>query len=114
MHELSVAKNIIDIASQYASQHQVEHITGLDVEVGDLSGVVMEALEFAMEEAVKNTLFEGATIHLIPVPGQGQCADCHHTYHLEEFFRECPACGSFNITVIQGKELRVKSMHVED
>ena len=53
MHELSIAMNIIDIAGEYAAKANTKTINEIEIEVGELSGVVIEALEFAMENAKK-------------------------------------------------------------
>ena len=61
MHELSIAMNVIEIADEYAAKANATVVKEIEIEVGELSGVVLDALEFAMEVAVKNTILEQAT-----------------------------------------------------
>ena len=49
MHEFSIALNIVDIASKTATDASATKINEVEIEVGILSGVIIEALEFALE-----------------------------------------------------------------
>jgi hydrogenase nickel incorporation protein HypA/HybF len=60
MHELSIAMSIVEIAEDNAAMAGVKSVSEIQIEVGNLSGVVDEALEFALEEAVKNTILRNA------------------------------------------------------
>jgi len=53
MHELSIAMNIIDIADEYLKKSDAARIYNIDLEIGELSGIIPEALKFAMNHAVK-------------------------------------------------------------
>ena len=55
MHELSIAMSIVDIAAEYAARDNAKCVTEIEIEVGTLAGVVIDALDFAMEAAIKNT-----------------------------------------------------------
>ena len=47
MHEFSIAMNIVDIATDYARKENVSVVKEIEIEVGELAGVVMDALEKA-------------------------------------------------------------------
>lgn len=113
MHELSIAMSIVEIAEDNVKQSKVNSVSEIQIEVGELSGVVIEALEFAMEEAVKNTVLANAKLVIINIPGKVKCLSCLHEFEAEDIFTPCPVCASFENDVIQGKELRVKSMVAE-
>jgi len=110
MHELSIAMSIVEIAEENAQQSNVKSISEIQLEIGELSGVVHEALEFAMEEAVKNTILKNAKRIIISIPGKVKCLQCQHEFEVDDIFTPCPVCSSFENDVIAGKELRVKSM----
>jgi hydrogenase nickel incorporation protein HypA/HybF len=113
MHEFSIAMNIVDIAVEYAVREEAKTVSEMEIEVGALSGVVMEALEFALESAVKGTLLENARRKIIHIPGLLRCTQCEHEFEATDFFTECPQCGAGPPEIIQGRELRVKSLVVE-
>lgn len=53
MHELSIVMGIIDIAEKEAKMAGVSIVEEIELEIGLLSGVEMEALEFAWNHAIK-------------------------------------------------------------
>ena len=113
MHEFSIAMNIVDIASAYAMKENASVIKEIEIEVGELAGVVIDSLEFSLEAAVKETILEGASRKITTVPGKARCRSCEHIFNIQDMFMACPLCGSAAPELIQGRELRVKSLLVE-
>ena len=68
MHELSIAINIVEIATEEAKKANVSSVLEIELEVGTLSGIVIDALEFAMDEAIKNSVLQNAKIKIYPHP----------------------------------------------
>ncbi len=110
MHELSIAQNIIDIATNSAYSHNIKKIVSVEVEVGLASGVVIEALEFAWESARLGTILEEASLVIKPVAIIARCRTCHTEYKPNEIYDECPGCGDVNAEILSGKELRVNAI----
>jgi len=105
--------SIVDLAAEYAQKENAGEVKEAEVEVGELSGIVVEALEFALESAVKNTLLENALIRILKVQGKARCKSCNHEYPAGELYTTCPKCGTGFPEIIQGKELRLKSLSVD-
>ena len=112
MHELSIALKIVDIASEEAKHADAHEITEMDLDVGSLSGVVVEALDFALKEAVKNTALENALIHIHEIQAEGLCNQCGHEYQVSDLYEPCPRCKSMDRKLLKGKELQVRSIKV--
>jgi hydrogenase nickel incorporation protein HypA/HybF len=113
MHELSIAASIVDIAEDYARKEKAGVITKIEIEVGTLSGIVRESLEFAMEFAVKDTVLEKAKVEINDIPGKGECEQCHTVFEMNDLYTPCPKCNAFNPLIIQGKEMRVSSLYFD-
>ena len=64
MHELSLAVNIVEIAEENAQSAGVQKFDEIVLEIGTLSGVVIEALEMAMDSAFKNSVLEHAVLNV--------------------------------------------------
>jgi hydrogenase nickel incorporation protein HypA/HybF len=111
MHEMSITQGIIDICEKYAEGRRV---LSVDVEIGELSSVVPEAVEFCFEACSQGTLLEGARITIIRVPGSGLCLDCGQETPLAALFGACRQCGGYNVTIMSGEEMRVKEIEVDD
>jgi len=112
MHELSIAMNIIDIASEQARINNLSIIDEIEIEIGKLSGVEIDALKFAMEIATKRTILENSKTIISEIPGQARCLNCLQEFMIDNFFAQCPECKHFNFEIIHGQELRVKSLNV--
>lgn len=114
MHELSVAQNIIEIVTEHARKHNATSVSEVELTIGTISGVIPETLEFAMDVCVKNTLLEGAKIKMEIIKAKSRCLSCQQEFDMEDIYMICPHCGSMRYEIIQGKELKVKSIKIED
>ncbi len=113
MHEFSIALNIVEIATETAKASQAETVHEVEVDVGDMSGVIYEALEFALQSAVKGTMLENSRFKLNRIKARAVCLDCRHDFEPVDFLLTCMHCGSFNIQIVSGKEMKVKSINVD-
>jgi hydrogenase nickel incorporation protein HypA/HybF len=113
MHELSIAMSIVDIAEEEAQKANIKKFSAIELEIGTLSGIVMEALDFAWPEAVKNSVLENAERSISEIKAVAQCNDCGHKFEAQTLYDACPECGSYFTRLIQGKELRIKSLTVD-
>lgn len=113
MHEFSIAVNIVDIAIEHAQKAKAIKVNELEMEIGELSGVVYDAMETAMESAIKGTILEHAEIQIIKILGIAKCTSCHQEFALDNLFDPCPICGTFSPELISGKELRIKSINID-
>ncbi len=113
MHEFSIALNIVDIALKTAKNAGAEKVNKVEIDVGILSGVVIEALEFALESAVKNSMLEGAQIIINKIKAGAICNNCHTEFEPDEIAAQCPDCQSVDFEITRGRELSVKSIDVD-
>jgi len=111
MHEMSITQGIIDICEKYAAGRRVR---SLDVEIGELSGVVTEAVEFCFDACSRGTLLEGAGLNIIRIPGTGRCRQCNRDTPLPELYAACELCGGYQVTILTGEEMRVREIEVDD
>lgn len=110
MHELSIAQGVVDICQQHAEGRRVLAVT---IEIGALSGVVPEALEFCFDAATRGTLLEGARLDIDRIAATGYCRRCDRTHPINAYFDPCPVCGASTLEPRSGEELRVKDLEVE-
>ena len=112
MHELSIVLGIVDIAEDQVRRHQARRVEQIDLEIGTLAGIEMDALEFAWEAAVRQTVLDGAERRINHVQARSRCMECAREFDTEQVFDPCPHCGSLFSELIRGKELRVHSLVV--
>ncbi|MBU5636666.1 hydrogenase maturation nickel metallochaperone HypA [Geomonas sp. Red69] len=109
MHEMSITQSVVEICEGHAAGRKVVEVV---LEIGELSGVVPESVEFCFEACSKGTLLEGAKLTIEEVPGRGSCPACHGEFPLQSLFSPCPGCGAFGLSVVSGEELRVKELEL--
>lgn len=112
MHELSIVMSIVDIAQQQAEQANAEIIDEIEIDIGCLSTIQMDAFEFAWRQGVKQTILEGATKKINRIKGKARCLDCEASFPLENLYDACPVCGEHLLDIIEGKELKVRLLVV--
>ena len=110
MHELSIAQGVVDICQMHAEGRRVLAVT---LEIGTLSGVVPEALEFCFEASTNGTLLEGARLDIERIAATGYCRQCERAFPIDAYFDPCPVCGASPLEICSGEELRVKDLEVE-
>jgi hydrogenase nickel incorporation protein HypA/HybF len=110
MHELGITQTMIAIALEQAGGAKVRRII---LEVGKLAAVLPEAMQFCFVACRNGTDLAGASLEIIEIPGLGRCRQCGTEIPLEYPFGVCP-CGSTDLDVIQGEELRIKELEIED
>jgi hydrogenase nickel incorporation protein HypA/HybF len=111
LHELAIADSVVRIASRHAEGRQVEKVY---LKVGHLRQVVPSALTFSFELVAQGTPVEGAELELEEVPVAGKCRGCGAEARPTEFPLQCGACGSFDLEIVQGEELYVESLELEE
>jgi hydrogenase nickel incorporation protein HypA/HybF len=113
MHEMALTESIVEIAVGAAKEQGAAKVKRVFVDVGALSHVEPEALQFCFAAVSAGTIAEGAELEIARVPGAGWCVDCGKSVPLTERFCACPDCGRYHVQMTAGDELRVREMDVE-
>jgi hydrogenase nickel incorporation protein HypA/HybF len=109
MHELAITQSVVDMVVERTAGRQVSLVR---LEVGRLSGVLPDAMEFCYELVIDGTPLEGSTLVIEQIPGAAHCRSCGQDSALDDLILLCP-CGSAEVDVIAGRELRVRSVELE-
>jgi hydrogenase nickel incorporation protein HypA/HybF len=113
MHELSIVLNIIELVAMEAKKSGVERVTEVRLEIGQLSGVEYDSLEFALKNLAPGSIIESAEIIIDKPVGTARCVKCDYEFAIENFIGSCNLCSSFDLEIIKGRELRVKSITID-
>ncbi len=113
MHELGIVMHVVKQVEDVARENNVEKVTALNLEVGEVSSVVPELFCDCFEWAKKKTEFMRETkLNLIVLEAVSYCNDCKKTYKTTEFAKKCPHCGSENTYLVTGNEINIKDIEV--
>ena len=114
MHEASLAGGVLRLVEEAARREGFIRVASLRLEAGQLAGVDVQALRFALESLSPGTLLAGADIRIDEPPGQAWCAGCARTVSIVQRGDPCPSCGGYQLQPTGGQELRVLEMMVSD
>lgn len=112
MHEVSMMQNTLDIAITQAQLNKATKIERLTMNIGELSGVIPEALEFAFEVLIQGTMAENAQLEIRNIPVVCYCQKCDRNFQPEEYIYECPQCQQICTNILTGRELELASVMV--
>lgn len=113
MHEMSICESIISLIEQQSVEQSFSKVSRVCLEVGPLAGVELESLRFSFDVVCRGGLAEGAVLDIIEFPIDAWCMQCAKTTVVKERFDACPDCGSYQVQITGGDELRVKEMEVD-
>ncbi len=115
MHEMSLAMSIVDLVMEQSTREgEVDRVSEVEVEVGNLAGVLIDSLEFCLEAAARSTLLEEANFKIIPTMAQGECPSCRASFEVASLYAVCCHCGAAGVTISGGQELKVRSFVIEE
>ena len=113
MHELALAQSIIEIGENEARKHGDARILKIKLLLGELTGVVREALEFSFEAARFGTSAERATLEIELVPLRARCLKCGPVLEPQrDFCLLCPGCGDA-VVIVSGREMQVEYVDLD-
>jgi len=114
MHELSIAMSIVELAEEEAERRSVQ-VNAVHLKLGALSGVAKEALLSCYEMACENTPLQGSRLVVEEVSVVIYCPSCQAQRPVSsvQLFC-CSECGTSASEVVQGKELEVVALEIQE
>ena len=115
MHELSIAMSIVEMAEEESEKRGGARVSAVHLKLGALSGVVKDALLSSYEMACEGTVLEGSRLEIQEIPIVAHCSVCDQprTVDSVQWF-VCPVCASPVSKVLQGREMEVVALEIEE
>lgn len=112
MHELALARSLIEIVDEYAAEHNVTHIKKINVRLGEMSAMT-RALHFCFSSVAEGTSCEGAILNIEVIPLTVYCSTCEVVKApTGRYSFRCPDCGMPAHKVITGREMQLASLEL--
>lgn len=108
MHELAITQSVVDAVCEHAAGRRVHSVR---LEVGALCAAVPDSMLFCFDLVTQGTVADGARLDLDIRPGTAHCRDCGTDFELADLILLC-RCGSADVEVTAGRDLRILSMEV--
>lgn len=114
MHEIGVLYKMIEQVEIVAEENHVKRIEAIEVELGDLSGMLPVFFEqYYPIVAGNRERLKGSRLIIKEIPGEGLCLDCGALFHVMRCEGMCPKCRSRNKRILGGRDFIVKNILAE-
>ncbi len=109
MHEMSLAEGVLQVVEEAAQARPVRLVC---LEIGALASVEVEALRFAFDVVKNGSVADGAALDILATPGTAWCMRCCSSVPIAARGDACPQCGSHQMQVTGGDDMRVKELEL--
>ena len=113
MHELSIALKIVETLEEELADQDDLTVSVVAIQVGALTGLVPEALQFVWEPATQNTRLHGAQLRIERRDAVGFCPACQADRVITDLPSiRCPVCRTPIRQIVGGHELEILTVEV--
>ena len=115
MHELPITKSILDVVVKHATQHRVEKVVSITLNIGVLSDLEPEFIQKYFDWISKGTVADGAVLKMNKSPLILLCSVCSWSFEQDSSAEAfiCPECGAMEgFRVVSGKGYYIQDMEV--
>lgn len=114
MHELGIAKDLIDIVLLKAKENNLKKITKISVKIGEAADIEEDFLKHSMlEHLLSDTVAEGCHLEISKEDLKAKCKKCSARFLPTKMIFDCPICHSKEIEILSGKDVYVSSIEGE-
>ncbi|MFB6109714.1 MAG: hydrogenase maturation nickel metallochaperone HypA [Halodesulfurarchaeum sp.] len=120
MHEVQVARDLLDRAERAAADAEATEIETVDIAVGQVTHLNPKQLRFAIETVAEGTIAEEATVEIETVPPEAVCEcgwegtpETLETAQILAPTVTCPECDR-RLEFTAGRECRLTSVEVPE
>jgi hydrogenase nickel incorporation protein HypA/HybF len=114
MHEISLVQAMIGQLSDLAQKNDATKVTKITMEIGLLSGVVVDSFRFGFEVlSESDDLVRGAELDIISPPITYRCTQCEHTEETGDKPDCCPQCGEIFLLPEGGDGIILQQVEME-
>ena len=112
MHELALARSLIEMVEAYALDHHARQVKQVNLRLGEMSAMT-RALHFCFDAVANGTVCEGAILSIEEVPLTVQCRHCDEIKAPSgRYSFRCPDCGMPTPKVVTGREMQLVSIEL--
>ncbi len=115
MHELGVVFHCINEINMIAAENNIDRISSVTIQIGEVSTVIPYYFEDCWNWAVKKeTILKDASVVIEKIDAVTHCNGCGQNYPTVRHGKKCPHCGSDDTFLVTGNEIMIKEIQVPD
>lgn len=115
MHEISLVQGLLQQLEELAADHQAGKILSVTMEIGPLSGIVVDSFRFGFDIlSAESKLVKGAKLITLTPPARYACTRCSQVVETADGRPDsCPACGELLLLPEGGDDLILLQVEME-
>jgi hydrogenase nickel incorporation protein HypA/HybF len=113
MHDSSIAQNLLEIIEETVIRNNAYRVTKAFVTIGELQAIEKDSLLFAFNALKEGTVASDADLIIETIPITGYCFDCKTINKYDTYIFSCKNCGSNNVELKTGEELKITEIEVD-
>jgi hydrogenase nickel incorporation protein HypA/HybF len=111
MHEMGLAEGVLEAVLESAQGKRVRRVR---VQIGGCLLVVPDSFLFSFELAAAGTDAEGAIVELHEIVPRIRCRRCQQENESRASPFLCQSCGSTDVQIVAGEDMRLEEMELAD
>jgi len=113
MHEMSIARNLLEICLKMADEKKAKAIKSIQISVGILTNIEPHYLETAFNQIKQDSIARKADLIISVCDLEGVCKQCGQEFRSSDYSIACSQCKSHDIEILRGKDMMIDSMELE-
>lgn len=113
MHELDLAYSVVSSIDSEIKSRKGASLKEFELEIGEFSGVDPDALRFSLNAILRSSPYARAEAKISLIEASYRCRGCNNVFRPSERCSKCTSCGSYRVEILQGEELKIKSLVIE-
>ena len=114
MHEIGVVRSMVKTVTDFAQANNIAEVTEIVLDIGELSLVIPKYVEDIYPVVVEDTFLKDTKLIINIIPGMAECDECNELFNVIEHEGYCPSCGSFEKTILSGKDFLIREIHIPE
>ena len=114
MHEVSICQGIIETLEAELEKEQFQDVREVHLKIGVLSCVDPKILTHVFTYIIKESPFQKCSLFTDLVEVLVACEHCNMNFKVENYRFVCPGCGRPSSTIIEGNELTIYKIILEE
>ncbi len=122
MHEASIGQSIVKTVLTEAEKQNAVKVDSVEIEIGELTFLGQDQVEFWIKTGFESTIAEGAEIIFKKIKGRIKCKSCGYEgdikvkedpqYHIFLPSFSCPECKGTDVTIVSGKNAFIRTIKI--
>ena len=114
MHEVSICQSIVETLEAELEEDQFQNVREVHVKIGVLSCVDPKILSHVFTYIIEGSPFQKSSLHTEFVEVLAACEHCMQNFKVKEYRFVCPECDKPSSTIIEGNELTIYKIILEE